>query len=161
MLGARARGLDAATCYFVAALADEPIVAWEAAKGMIAKRDPSVVPILMSFVEYRREPTIRTTAAYVLGRLRESRAAPVLLRAAGSPKSPVDLRDHAIEALTYMGEPRTVKIAEAALRSSDSHVRVSAIYALGELGTRKSAVLLQRIASRAGRSWTDELSAAA
>lgn len=151
----------AASCYFIAVFDDDPVIVWEAAKALVAKRDLLLVPILASFVENGRREVMRTAAIHALGRLRDSRAVPVLLRAASRPTNPVAIRDHAIEALTYMGEPRTVGIAEAALRSSNRRIRLSAIHALGELGTMRSARVLRSVASRARPSTSPDVLRAA
>jgi HEAT repeat protein len=150
-----------APCYFVAAFDDEPTIVWEAAKGIIARRELSLVPIFISLLTHGRRTLVRAAAAYVLGHLRDRRASPALLKVARSVEGPTELRDYAIEALTYLREPRAVEIAEAALISRSIRLRLSAIHALSELGTKKSAALLSGIVSRAGRTRNRRISVAA
>src|SRR4051794_1299404 len=58
---------ETALCYFIAALWDEPAVVWEATKGIIAKRDQTIVPILVSLVEHAQPTVVKSAAAYALG----------------------------------------------------------------------------------------------
>lgn len=108
-----------------------------------ATGDPALAALVEPLVDLveLEHPSLRQAAAEVLGRLRDARAVPSLVRLGAYGADGFD-RSSALAALCALGPAAVPRLAEIAV-SGNEQESLLAIYALGELGSCSQNTLVQ------------------
>jgi HEAT repeat protein len=138
---------DAAVLAQAFGSADEAVLL-EVAKALTRIDAALATPILTRVLEFG-DPPRQWVAARVLGLQRARDAAPALRRAAMSPDLDLGVRQHAIEALGYVDDGRSVPDLTGLLLHISPEIRFWTAFALGQIGDGRSLGALQRLADEA------------
>ena len=95
----------------------------------------------------RNGPTLdhRKASAYALGHLGDSASTVALTQVLSSRDEPLDLRCRAAEALGYLRDPTSLSALLTAASDASAEVRFWSVFALGQLGDRRAAPLLEML----------------
>lgn len=124
-----------------------PTEAMEAAKEIIGKK-VNIESIFL--VEIARAPILnnwaRVASIYSLGLLGYRPSVPVLTNILRDQQNHWRVRAHAAEALGNLRDSRPIPVLEKVLMSRErSYVKVSCLYALSEIGTRRACAVLEKV----------------
>ena len=113
-----------------------PAVREQAAEELGKARQAGAVDALISVLQYDDVWSVRKSAAWALGEIRDDRALVPLMRAM-SHKDWI-IRFKVIEALGKLGDRRAAALLTEALQDENSRVYGEAIRALGEIGAERA-----------------------
>jgi HEAT repeat protein len=114
----------------------DPAVREQAAKELGKAREAGAVDALISVLQYDDVWSVRKSAAWALGEIRDDRALVPLMRAM-SHKDWI-IRFKVAEALGKLGDRRAAALLTEALQDENSRVYGEAIWALGEIGAERA-----------------------
>jgi HEAT repeat protein len=128
--------LGASEATLVHALLDDPspLVFWEAAKTLSARRSVRLVSNLLIALKERATGDRRIAMVWLLGSIGHNSALEPLAAILRDRRRAQILRAHAAEALGLLGDVRAIEVLKGNLHDVSVDVRFWCVYALGELG---------------------------
>ena len=102
-------------------------VRWEAAEALVEIKNPKSVELLIDTLKYGQE-NAQVLAAWILGKMEDSRAVEPLIEALGNEHPYI--RKSAALALMEIGKPAVEPLIEA-LKNEEANTRREAAFALG------------------------------
>ena len=110
---------------------------WDAAEELGSYGHRSAVPYLIITLRRDKQPGVRSRAADALGKIRDERAAPPLIKALHDPD--LKVRRTAANALGWIKHKRAVPHLLKLLQDPDADLRKEAVAALGKIGDESTA----------------------